>query len=50
MIYLMHINTGSIDTLDNWLAEANENGWDFDAAYNESLVEIKKINGEWVEQ
>lgn len=36
---LIHVNTGSIDTYDNWECEALSNGWDFmECLANKSLV------------
>ena len=62
--FLMHIDTGSVDTASAWLAEMptweiyNSDGNDFSTPEQEqaerqrqydALVEVKKVDGFWVE-
>lgn len=42
MTYLMNTKTGSVDTAENWAADGY-------TAENADLVEVKDVNGEWVE-
>lgn len=43
MKYFMNTPTGSVDTEENWTSEG------FAPSENSSLVEVEKLNGEWVE-
>jgi len=47
MKILMNPKTGSIASKAEWQADAKKAGWEFEAA---ELIEVKKINGEWVEK
>ena len=41
---LMHVNTGSIDTYENWECEALSNGWNFFACLADgSLTEVEQL-------
>ena len=47
MTYLMNPATGSVQTEADWRADAESDGWDFDAA---ELVEVvRDAEGQWVE-
>lgn len=39
---LMHINTGSVDTAENWDIDSVHNNWDFDKMCDEgTLVKVE---------
>ena len=42
MTYLMNPHTGSVDTAENWAIEGY-------TKENAELIEIVKVDGEWVE-
>ena len=46
--YYMNIETGSVDTYDGWYYK-NENGESVNAVDLGEVVEVEKVDGEWIE-
>ena len=55
----MHVRTGEVDTLEGWSYQDEDGNWvdpiaaqergDSTAPNSNKLVEVKRVNGEWVE-